>query len=586
MVIPNVEVKIVDKKGRNSRPLEEGEIFVKTPYLMSGYYNHETAEPDKLLKEEWFDTGDIGKLSIDNELYITGREKDVIIRGGINISPAVIEEVLYKNTHVAECAVVGIPHKITGEEIIAVIRVLNNVDFQTVKKDLDKACKLSLPVIKQPSRIVELPEFPHTFSGKIQKNKIRAWLIHKQDVPEAKERAVTPKDLSSNDQNVKLHCSSVVGNAIEATSVKYNCSVYDMKRSGIDITVLSLGEAFFNLPLYPFSDLPFPQLYHYSHSRGIFELREALSKYFKSEYDVQFNPETEVLITAGSKMAIYMCMMSVLNPGDEVIIHEPAWVSYPEQVKLCHAVPVQVPYYETVYDLPKYISNRTKMIIINNPNNPAGKVYDLEELSFLHELAKKHYLFIMSDEAYSDFIDDKNQFISFGHLDAEKKHSIIVNSISKNLGLSGWRVGYIVTNAKMIDQILKVNQHLITCAPTVLEYYIAKHFVELIDITAPQIAQVVKNRKLVTQYLDSIGLNYLTGEATFYLFVSIKNTALSSEEFCTMLLEKYHVSAVPGVGYGKSCDNFIRVSVGAENMERIYAGLDKIKKLISETSTR
>ena len=175
-------------------------------------------------------------------------------------------------------------------------------------------------------------------------------------------------------------------------------------------------------------------------------------------------------------------------------------------------------------------------------------------------------MYILSDEAYSDFVYNQDRFISFGNLDVKKENSIIINSISKNFGISGWRLGYIITNEKLINQILKINQHLITCPPTMLEYYIEKHFDEIIQITKPQIEKLIEKRKQIINFMNKNDLK------------------LNSEEFCTQLLQKYGVSVVPGIGYGDSCDNFIRISIGSENMKRVKTGLNFIRKLIKSTS--
>lgn len=374
---------------------------------------------------------------------------------------------------------------------------------------------------------------------------------------------------------------STVSSKLCRSNIIISCT---MKRQGVDVIVLSLGEAFFDIPLFPFDDLPLPAIYHYSHSRGIPELRERLADYYTKQYGVPVDADQEIIITAGSKIAIHMALMAILNPGEEVIIHEPAWVSYPEETRLCHGVPVLVRYDEDVTAIERYVTDRTKAIVLNSPHNPRGKVYSRAELEYLHGLAREHDVYLVSDEAYSDFLLDEDQFISCGAADPGKEHSILCNSMSKNYGMSGWRIGYVITNAALTFQILKINQHLITCPATILEYYLAKHFDDVLTITKPQIREVVEKRKQLAAYMDSLGMKYLPGSATFYFFVSIERSRLTSEEFCTRLLREHHISTVPGLGYGQSCDGFIRVSVGTESMERTEYGLRTIQELIQKTA--
>jgi len=574
--LESVDVKLKDIKSLKwiDDKNKEGEIFVKTPYLMNSYVNIENE-----LENGYFPTGDIGYLNDRGAIKITSRKKDIIIRGGINISPASIEDVIYSNKDILECAIVGIPHNIMGEEIVAVIRISKNKSFDDVIKTLKKSIKEALPTTHQPTKIIETSIFPHTYSGKIQKNKIKSWILDKKDIKEIEQTKHAVQSVSSN----YFKASDTVANIVEATSIRYNMKVYDLKRENKDVKILSYGESYFDIPLFKFDDLPYPNLYHYGSSRGLFELREILAKYYKSEYEIDVNPSSEMIITSGSKVAIYMILLSIVDPGEEVIIQDPAWVSYTEQIKLCHAKPIQIPYDVSVFDYEKYITNKTKMIIINNPNNPSGKVYTFEELTYLFELAQKYNLFLLSDEAYSDFLLENDKFLSFGNLDKEKKYTIICNSISKNCGISGWRLGYIISNKYITNEILKVNQHLITCPPTILEFYMAKYFNEIIDIVRPQIRNLIQKRKDVISYMDKIGLSYLDGSATFYIFTSIDGTKLSSEEFCAKLIEEKFIAAVPGIGYGKSCDKFIRLSIGVENLERIYIALDDIKELIMQT---
>jgi len=377
--------------------------------------------------------------------------------------------------------------------------------------------------------------------------------------------------------------SQVVTDSSEAMSIKYNKKVYELKQRGKKVLVMSLGEAYFDIPLFPMEDLPYPEVNHYSHSRGIVELRVKLAEYFASEYDVRFDVDKEIIVTAGSKAAIHMTLMSILNPGDEVVYSEPAWVSYPEQIKLCYASPVGIPYEKSVYEYEAYITPKTKAIIINNPHNPRGYVFSQAELEHLLEIGRRHDLWILSDEAYSDFLID-GSFVSLGRLDPDKRNAVIFNSMSKNYGISGWRIGYAIANQRLIDNVLKVNQHLITCPATILEWYLARHFHSLLEITKPQIRDVVCKRKQLAEYMDQLGLTYLPGAATFYFFVSIAPSRLTSEEFCTRLLEEDLISVVPGAGYGASCDRFVRVSVGTASLEENQFGLRRIQALIQRTS--
>ena len=145
-------------------------------------------------------------------------------------------------------------------------------------------------------------------------------------------------------------------------------------------------------------------------------------------------------------------------------------------------------------------------------------------------------------------------------------------------------MGYVITNPNLISELLKINQHLITCPPTILEYYVDKHFDEIISITKPQIKDLTLKRKQITDYINSLSLEFLPGTTTFYFFISISKSKLNSEEFCWKLLQEHHISTVPGIGYGKSCDKFIRVSIGSESIERVKKGLKIITNLISSTS--
>ncbi|MGW1775057.1 pyridoxal phosphate-dependent aminotransferase [Streptomyces sp. NPDC002104] len=380
-----------------------------------------------------------------------------------------------------------------------------------------------------------------------------------------------------------LQYSSLMDTVSEASSIRLNNRIYEMQAAGIDVITLSLGEAFFDIATPSFEGLPAVKIHHYSHSRGVPLLREKLAKYHLGASDVQVDPETEIMVTAGSKAAIYMTLTALLEPGDEVIIPEPLWVSYPDQVRLARGVPVVTPWYDSVADMESYITPRTRAIVVNNPHNPTGRRMGAAELRDLHDLAERHGLFLIADEAYHEFVPEGETFVSALEGDPDKRHTIVCNSMSKNYGISGWRIGYLIAHARLTQQILKLQQHMVTCAPTILCHYLAEHFETMLEQTRPQIQRVVRTRNKLAALLADRGVECMPGDSTFYLFASLGASRLNSEEFAELLLTRYGVGVVPGIGYGASCDRFVRISVGAESEERLIRGVCAVATLIEET---
>lgn len=378
----------------------------------------------------------------------------------------------------------------------------------------------------------------------------------------------------------EMQLSNRVKSIPEALSIYINQLTYDQKRKGKDLTVLSLGEAFFDIPMFSFSKLDFVKGYHYSDSRGIPELRDKVANFYKKQYDADINSRDEILITAGSKPAIFFSMQATLDPGDEVIIHEPGWLSYQEQAKLVGATPTFIPYDCPIDDFHKHFSSRTKMLVINNPNNPAGRAYLRGELISLYQQCRSRGIYILVDEAYSDFVIEE-KFHSMVNVVPDKVGTIVVNSLSKNMGMSGWRVGYVVAAPELIDQVLKLNQHLITCAPTILQYYMAQYFDDVTKITLPQVREMVEKRTRVGILMDELGLKRMPGGSTFYFLVSIENYPGSSLDFALDLLINLQIAVVPGLAYGASTERFVRVGVGTESEERIHDALLVMKDLIN-----
>jgi len=375
--------------------------------------------------------------------------------------------------------------------------------------------------------------------------------------------------------------NEVIKSIPEALSIFINQIVYDKVRKGERVYTFSLGEAFFDIPRFPIADDKFKTGYHYSSSMGQPKLRKKIANLYKNNYDAVVDYENEMLISAGSKIIIYMLLQTVLNDGDEVLVHEPEWLSYKEQIKLCKGKHVPIPYDKKVREWEPFITKQTKVIIINNPNNPSGYLYSHDDLQYLLELAQKHNLFILSDEAYSDFILPNDNFISFASVDLNKEHCLVVNSLSKNMGMSGWRVGYAIAHKTVIAQLKKLNQHLITCASTVLQDYMADHFEDILTYTIPQAVEMAAKRKKVQNIIDKLGLKYLQGTCTFYLMLNVSEFVGTTEELVYDLLINHNIALVPGIAYGESTRDFVRFGIGVESLEDIEKCLKEIKRHLS-----
>jgi aspartate aminotransferase/aminotransferase len=363
----------------------------------------------------------------------------------------------------------------------------------------------------------------------------------------------------------------------DATSIAINQLVYDLKRVGHDPTVLSLGEAFFDIPLFDFEATDIEKGYHYSDSQGLPELREKIANFYNLQYRTSVAAD-EVLVTAGSKAAIFMSLLTAVNPGEQIALHEPCWLSYPHQARLAGIGSIFIPYSCDVTEFYGFFTPTTRLLILNNPNNPAGRIYSRDELDYLCTECRKHDIYILVDEAYSDFVHEE-PFHSIAEVRPDKKGIIVVNSLSKNMGMSGWRIGYTIAEPRFIRALLKVNQHLITCAPTILMRYVTTYFDRLLNATLPQAKAVAEKRQRVAGMLKGLGLQHLPGDATFYFFVNIGNFPGTSTDFAMRLLLHNLIAVVPGSAYGRSTDRFIRVGIGTESEERIWDALQVIKSM-------
>ena len=372
-----------------------------------------------------------------------------------------------------------------------------------------------------------------------------------------------------------MNFSKKVVETPQALSVYLNQLVYELRSRKKNIVTLSLGESFFDIPFFGIENINFTKGYHYSDSKGLKELRIKIAKFYNQYYFTKINYE-KVLISAGSKIILYMCFLSLLNNKEEILIHEPAWLSYKEQVKLANGKPKFFPYNEDLKNLKKYISKKTKAFVINNPNNPVGKLYSKKELHYIFKICRQKNIFLIVDEAYSDFVIN-GKFFSCANLDSNLDNLIIVNSLSKNLGMSGWRIGYLITNPSFLILIEKLNQHLITCAPTFLQMYMEKNFEKILSYTLPQIKNLLYKRQRIQTFLKELKFEYLEGNSTFYFFINISKYNQNAFTLCINLLIDESISIVPGNAYGENTNNFLRISIGTESEDKIYQSLKILK---------
>ena len=360
-----------------------------------------------------------------------------------------------------------------------------------------------------------------------------------------------------------------------ALSVVINQLVYDLRATGADIVALSLGEAFFRQDLFDFRALEWEKGFHYSDSRGLLPLRQKIASLYGSKYGATFNPEKEVLVTTGSKLAVYMAIKATVEPGQYVVIFEPAWVSYREQVLLAGGIPVFLPF-ELSYAGKLTLPKDTSLVILNNPNNPAGRLYSTKELERIYNACQAAGATLLVDEAYSDFVH-KGEFRSALAIGAGEipRDIIVTNSLSKNLGMSGWRLGYVVASAEVQRELLSLQQNLITCPPTILQQYVAKYLDEIYEFTEPQIQDVISKRDSVSRLLRSLGIRSLEGSSTFYFFVDAASLGIKGSviDYCLHLLIDHGIATVPGTAYGESTRGFVRLSIGTESLERINEAL-------------
>ena len=371
-----------------------------------------------------------------------------------------------------------------------------------------------------------------------------------------------------------------------------------MKKEGIDIVGFGAGEPDFNTPenikeagIKAIRD----NMTKYTPSSGIPELKTAIAEKFIKENKLEYKP-SDIIVSCGAKHSLFNIFMVILNPGDEVIIFSPYWVSYEEQVKIADGIPVFVKLneknkYEIDFDLlNKKITKKTKAIIINSPSNPTGAVLSEESLKKLAEIALKNNLLIISDEIYEKLIYNGKKHISIASFSKEiKKITIIVNGVSKSYAMTGWRIGYIASDNKEIISAIDNLQSHSTSNPTTIAQVAAIEALKTDEkVVNSMVDEFDKRRIYMMKKLDEIkSLRYIEPDGAFYMFPSFKNLIgktiynkkiTGSLDIADLLLNEAKVAVVPGIAFG--ADDCFRLSY-ATSIENINKGLERIAKILN-----
>lgn len=324
----------------------------------------------------------------------------------------------------------------------------------------------------------------------------------------------------------------------------------------------------------------------YTANRGIAQLRNEISKYLLKRYNLDYNPDGDILITVGGSEGIDCAVRAIVNPGDEVIIPQPSFVCYEPIVRLAGGVPVFI---ETVAEnefrltadqLKKAITEKTKLLILPYPCNPTGAIMTAEDLEAIAAVLRDTDILILSDEIYCELTYGENH-VSIASIDGMKERTVLIGGFSKSYSMTGWRMGYACADVEIMKQMVKIHQFAIMSAPTTSQYAAVEAIKNGDEDIARMRNQYDARRRLMVNGFNKIGLTCFEPKGAFYAFPSIKSTGLSSDEFCEQLLKRYNVAVIPGSAFGECGDGYIRASY-CYSVEHIEEALRRIELFINE----
>ena len=353
-----------------------------------------------------------------------------------------------------------------------------------------------------------------------------------------------------------------------------------------DIISLGVGEPDFSTPWIIREEA----FYHmekgqtsYTSNWGLAELREEIAKYL-AKYNMSYNPKSEILVTVGVSEAVDAVLRSILNPGDEIIVCEPCYVSYQPLAQLCDVKLVHLDtsvngFYPTASQIEAAITEKTKAIMLCSPSNPTGRMIPADELEKIAGVIKKHQIWCLSDEVYCELVYDGHKHVSIGSFPGMKDYTIVLNGFSKAFAMTGWRIGFIACSEELMAQIYKLHQYSTICAPIMSQFGAAEGLRNGWSEVEKMRVSYQQRRNLMYKAFNEMGLPTAEPEGAFYMFPDIRSTGLTSEEFATRLIENYQVAVVPGNVFGKAGEGFIRCCY-ATSTEKIKIAMERIACMV------
>jgi len=323
----------------------------------------------------------------------------------------------------------------------------------------------------------------------------------------------------------------------------------------------------------------------YTSNAGLLELREAISRYLRREWGLAYDAAAEIMVTIGVSEAVDLALRALLDPGDEVIIVEPCYVSYAPLVSLAGGVPVGVAttgeegFRPSADSIRAAIGPRTKLVFLNYPNNPTGAALDAASAAAISAVIREHDLVLLTDEIYAELTYDRPHQ-SLAGFPGMKERTILVHGFSKAFAMTGWRLGYLAAPAEIREGALKIHQYCALCAPVVAQLAALEALADGVSDMLAMRDQYDQRRRMVTERLNRMGLPLALPEGAFYAFPSVRGTGLSSSEFATRLLREARVAVVPGTAFGPTGEGYIRCSY-ATSMQHLQQALDRMEQFIA-----